>query len=167
MTLTVETGAALSGADTYVDIAYADAYLSSMGYTIWAPLLDAEKEAALRMAARYLDSKSYTGTRYTATQALAWPRYGGMFDREFQMAVTDIPTCLKRAQCEAAIRAAQGTLTADVSGGFIIEETVGKITKRYSDYSKSATKTIQVVQDLLKPILDGMGSANFHRVNRV
>lgn len=165
MTLTVETGSGVSGADTYADVAYADTYLESMGYTIWAPLLTAEKEAALRMAARYLDSKNYVGSRYVYAQGLAWPRTGAVFDGVFDIPVNSIPENIKRAQCEAAIRAAQGTLTADTNGGYIIEETIGKITKRYSDYTKSAAKAMQVVEDLLKPVLNAGG--NYHRVQRV
>jgi hypothetical protein len=164
MSLTIETGAGVTGADSYVDLAYCETYLANVGYTIWAPLLDDEKEAALRMAARYLDAKSYSGQRIIYTQAMAWPRSYALFDQNFEIPSSVIPENLKRAQCEAAIRAAQGTLTADNAGGYVIEETVGGITKRYSDYSKSTTKAMTVVDDLLRPLLSSSGSS--HRVMR-
>jgi len=156
MTLTVETGAGVAGADSFVDVSYADAYLSSMGYTIWTPLLTAEKEAALRMAARWLDAQKYSGERL-GYDYLAWPRVGAMFDSAFSIPSDAIPENLKRAQCEAAIRAAQGTLTADTSGGYVTEKRLEGMTIKYSDMTESQKKRMEVVMDLLAPLMSGAG----------
>ena len=164
MSLTIETGTGVAGADTYSDIAYTDAYLASMGYTIWAPLLTAEKEAAKRMAARWLDSKNYTGTRSTMEQGLEWPRVGGVFGNQFDIPTTTIPENLKRAECELAVRAAQGLLTTDSQGGYITHEQLGELSVSYSDKTRQASITrFKVVDDLLAPIL----SSNVGRVMRV
>lgn len=164
MALTLETGAAISSADSYVDTAYADSYLLGMGNASWGALTNAEKESALRMAARFLDAKGFAGSRTTYTQALSWPRNGATFENDFNIPSNAIPENIKRAQCEAAVRAAQGTLTADSAGGYVVEETVGGITRRYSDYSRSSGKAMKVVDDLLGPLLASSGSS--HRVMR-
>lgn len=166
MALTIETGAGVAGADTYSDVAYTDAYLASMGYTIWAPLLTAEKEAAKRMASRHLDSyaKTYTGTRSTMEQGLEWPRVGGVFSNQFDIPTTTIPENLKRAECELAVRAAQGLLTTDSQGGYVTQERLGDLSVSYSDKSRQANITrFKVVDDLLAPLL----SSNIGRVMRV
>lgn len=54
MTLVVEDGSIVSGAESYASVAQADAYFAARGITIWSPLLDAEKEQALRRATDYM-----------------------------------------------------------------------------------------------------------------
>jgi hypothetical protein len=165
MSLTIETGGVISGADTYIDIAYADTYLASVGHASWAALSTPDKESALRIAARYLNEKNFTGSRETYEQELAWPRNNAVFDDVFAVPSSSVPENIKRAQCEAAALSAAGTLTNSVNG-FVIEERVGGITRRYSDYSKNLSAQQNILDGLLKPLLASCGSRSSHKVVR-
>jgi len=67
---------------------------------------DAQKEAALRMAARSLDANFvWTGAAVDAVQALTWPRSGMLTRNGFDIAeagAESITKPLKDAQCELA-----------------------------------------------------------------
>lgn len=152
-------------ADSYVTVAEADTYHANFGNTDWSAIAtDALKEAALRKAAQYLDTKSYQGIKTASTQALEWPRYDVVIDG-YLIPSDTIPTAIKNAQMEAALIASAQSLTPNLSNGSVIEETVGKITKRYSDYTKDGGKKWPLVDKLLRGYT--MGGENFHRVVRV
>lgn len=96
----VEDGSGLCNADSYTDLAFADAYLGSRGRTAWAEASVKEREEALIRACDYLDSayeSLFRGARKTETQRLAYPR-----SIEGEDAQDEIPTWLKEAHCEAA-----------------------------------------------------------------
>ena len=76
MALTVEDGTGLADADAYISLADAEAYYLDFNGTAWTGD-DADKEAAIRRGARYLDGLRWKGVRtQKRAQALAWPRYG-------------------------------------------------------------------------------------------
>jgi hypothetical protein len=154
-----------STADSYVTVDEADAYHANFGNTDWADIAtDALKEVALRKAAQYIDTKSFQGVKVTSTQALEWPRYNVVVDG-YDVSSSAIPDDIKVAQMEAALIASTQSLTPNLSNGSVIEETVGKITKRYSDYTKDGGKKWPLVDNLLAGYVTGGG--NFHRVQRV
>ena len=76
LTLTKETGTGLAGANSYADVADADAYFEGHLYaSAWAAADTATKAAALVMATRLVDSQfQFNGFRAHDTQALQWPR---------------------------------------------------------------------------------------------
>lgn len=152
-------------ADSYVTVAEADTYHANYGNTDWAAIATtALKEVALRKAAQYIDIKTFQGVKVTSTQSLEWPRYNVVVD-DYDISSLTIPSAIKTAQMEAALIASSESLTPNLSNGAVIEETVGKITKRYSDYSKDGGKKWPLVDKLLAGYVTGGG--NFHRVQRV
>lgn len=105
-------------ANTYATLIEADAYFATrLRSTFWTDATDPEKEAALREAARILDAIiEWTGSAVDDVQALMWPRNGMLTRRGFAIPTsgsTSIPSELKDAQCELAIRLLAEDLTED------------------------------------------------------
>jgi hypothetical protein len=94
------------GTDTYLSLADADAYFSGrLLSTTWSDLSTTDKEAALRMACRYMDGLNWQGERAAQTQTLAWPRKGVLKwgDGDGEVDDESVPTEIKYIQCEIAL----------------------------------------------------------------
>lgn len=80
MTIIVEDGTVVDGANSYVSVAYADSYFENLGQTLWTETAsDEAKESALIKGAQYLQQKYrllWKGSRVNAFQSLDWPRRG-------------------------------------------------------------------------------------------
>lgn len=100
-TFEVETGTASSTANSYASVAFADAYHENFGNpSAWSSLSDAEKEAALRAATRYLDARyrgQWKGLIVDRRQRLSWPRQNVELADGFYYEHTEIPEPLKEA----------------------------------------------------------------------
>lgn len=129
MSLIVEDGSGLATAESYLSTAEADAHHAAFGNTAWAEAATADKEAALRRAARHLDGHygpRLAGAPGTTEQSLAWPRIGveGVGGAE-------LPRQLRQAAAELALRALGGELAPDRSPDPVVDEqrtTVGPVT---------------------------------------
>jgi hypothetical protein len=130
------------------------------------PLLLAEKEAALRRAADYLQQRyrlNWAGYRVKDTQAMDWPRYDvpridtagsyGSFRGTYSSNI--VPIEIQRANAEMALRAAAGELTSDVEPQVASE----KVDSIEVSYFQGATqiKHYPVIDRLLAPFLQGRG----------
>ncbi|MBS3648862.1 hypothetical protein KEU06_09610 [Pseudaminobacter sp. 19-2017] len=103
--LVVEDGSIVAGANTYVDVPWADAYLAIDPHAgpIWAGFDDERKTMLLAYATRWIDENViWYGRKVEKDQPLAWPRHG-MHDGEYPVASTIIPEALKRAVALAAV----------------------------------------------------------------
>jgi len=109
--LVVENGTGLSNANTYIDIAFADAYHRLRDSATWADQGDHEKVAALIRATQYLDqSWAFVGEIEVLTQALAWPRIpADLTDAEGRAIGGTVPVAVKNAAAEYALRALDAT----------------------------------------------------------
>lgn len=121
MALVVEDGTGLSTAEAYISEVDADTYFNARTVpAAWSSASSAEKEAALRMAAEYMDSTyglRWKGTRTEVDQALDWPRYD-VEDRDGNVLdATVLPTALVRANAELASRQLSAELMPDVDAG--------------------------------------------------
>lgn len=160
MTLITTIGG--TDSDSYATLAEADAYAVSFGNGTWAGYSDTQKEVALRKAARWVDGHNFTGYKAASTQALQWPRIGATNDC-YAISSIEIPKEIKDAQCEAAFREAVASMQADTKDGFVIEETVGVITKKYSDNSRTGKTKYPIIEAILRPLKAAGGS--YHRVS--
>lgn len=127
-----------STANSYVDLAVADAYFDDrLEATTWSGSTSDNKTRALLMAARRLNNENWQGDRAKTDQALAWPRAGalkpdgvGFGSSDFipgagaflyprttgiywggygeQYTSTEIPQPVKDAQCELALAYLEG-----------------------------------------------------------
>lgn len=99
-----------ASADTYASLAEFNAYAASRLPAVkwFTTATDAQKEAALRAAARELDSDfTWTGSAVDDVQALCWPRSGMVSRNGFVVptsGASSIPIQLKNAQCEFALQ---------------------------------------------------------------
>lgn len=161
MAIIVETGAVVAGANSYVDIAYANNYHTTYGNTDWDASGQNDYTTALIVAAQALDA--YYAAKYESlipvgsTQSLLWPRlvFWDRNQRIRQQGV--IPDELKKAQCEFALLYSNGTdLFPQLNADSQIIETqvkVGEIATRTYYQKPTAVSNFRKVDLLLWPIL--------------
>lgn len=74
MTLIIETGANIAGAEAYATATALDTWTTAM-FGAASSDTTANKEAAIRRAVKFLDALAWSGAKtYGRLQALAWPR---------------------------------------------------------------------------------------------
>lgn len=161
--LIVEDGTGKTDSNSYVDLAYVNAYFAVRNNATWAGYSIGERKAAIIKGAAYADKYDFIGTKKTANQAMQWPRINAKVDG-YLLDSTVIPKALKDAQCEAALRAAAGEIMADIESGSTIEETVDLITVKYSEYSSTGVTRYPAIESLLRKLITSSG--NYHRVVR-
>lgn len=105
MAIVVEDGTVVASADSYVSVAFADAYFAFdiVFADTWSALSTTVKENKLKWATRTLDQKvRWNGDKTTETSSLRWPRTG-LVDRD-DVTIDDnsMPLQLKQLTCEMA-----------------------------------------------------------------
>jgi hypothetical protein len=166
MSLIVETGAIVAGAESYISVADASTYHGNRGNAAWGALAsDALREQALRKATDYMTQiyrARWKGYRKDGTQVLDWPRsfvylepfvHGIVGTYPYLVADTIVPEEAKRACAELALRAAAGDLLGDLGQG-VTREKVGPLE---TEYDKNTPQTVRyvAVDALLAPYLKG------------
>ena len=135
MTLVVEDGTVVAGAESYLSVADADAYwLKFDNPATWSGLSNDAKEGHLRAATRWLDANyRWRGFVQSDTQVLGWPRTG-VRDREGRAVAEDsVPPKLKDATAEMAHHFAQGAVVDVVeSGKQVVRQRVGPVEVQYA-----------------------------------
>ena len=94
----------VTGADSYVDLTYLDAYHAAHGNAAWDEYLEEDKEAAARRAMLYIETFRYKGQRISVSQACAFPRSGIITRDGLEWPEDAIPAVVKQAQAEGALR---------------------------------------------------------------
>lgn len=148
MTLIVETGSGVAGADSYLSVADFRAYIAAYGLTI-PTSTDAECEVSLRLATRWIDTwRRYKGVRLAT---LEFPR-DGLAD--WSGTLTGVPKRVTDACAELAARHRNGTsLAADTDkSAYVRSRAVGPISTTYRDDAPTVT-VFTVVERLLEPLV--------------
>ena len=182
MTLIVETGTNVPGAESYVSVADCAAYATARGFTFTA---DAAGEAALRRATAYIDTtyqSRFPGLRtYRRQQSLEWPRSGAFYPAPQNdvatcyvpsftgydasiygidaIGVNVIPPEIVNACCLAAVREqeAPNSLLPDLErGGQVLSYRAGTVQVRYAN-GASPNTVFQAIEAALAPLI---GRAN-------
>jgi hypothetical protein len=165
MALTIETGARVTGANSYVSLVDAQAWAD-------AREIDVEvTEALLLKAMDYLESlrAEYQGVKVSATQALQWPRYGVELDG-YPLDSDDIPSTLISAQCQLACDASTLELMPSGDGREVVEESMvmGLVAKKYSPGSGGTARPhLRAAEAFLAPLLNSAVGAGFLTTVRV
>ncbi len=168
--LVVEDGTIVNGANSYATLVEARAYALARGVTLSA--VDAVLDSQMIKAVDYLESKRarYQGSKVDASQALQFPRSGVVIDG-LEVAADAIPALLKSAQIQLAMQISAGVdLMPTTTGPFVIEDTVGPLTTKYSDkVGVNALPEIPAVDALLDPLFTvvGISSGAFLKTVRV
>ena len=170
MTLTVETGAVVSGADSLISLAYWKTYAAAQGWSYTDGTDDVAIEQAIRRASRYVsDEFSFKGSTVNADQVFSWPRFGVFDEDGWSVDSDDIPARVERAVAEAAWRefAIADSLRPDVTlSDRVKSERVGPLSTTYADLptSPSASRPdVKVVRDMLKGLLAAGGGVELVR----
>jgi hypothetical protein len=121
MTLLVESGTGVAGANTYITLEDFQTHCEDRGRS-YSSYTEEQQEAALVRMGDYLNSLSWKGVRTKLTQSMSWPRYGtevggsewnrlefpatqwvGVLDQDGWYLATDaVPPQVVDAQCEGA-----------------------------------------------------------------
>jgi hypothetical protein len=163
MALIVEDGTGKVDAESYVTVAGADTYHSSLGApAAWTASTETQKEQALRKATSFIDEhfgSSFKGRRTNESQRLRWPRIGASDSDGYLISSSAIPRRLSDATAELAAKAREdGDLfaDADTSGELVAEEIkVGpiSISEEYSG-SKGSQKLYKRAEALLGDLIE-------------
>ena len=158
MALIVEDGSGKSDSESYISVADASNYHTVRGNTAWAALTtDALREAALRKATDFMRQvyrSRWQGNKVNEDQALDWPRY----DVEVEGYAVDsdiVPTEVKNACAELALKASAAELNPDLTQG-VLSEQVGSIQVTYDKASPQFTR-YRAIDALLSPYLKAGG----------
>lgn len=165
MTLIVEDGTGKSDAESYATVVEASTYHNARNQGDAWDLVD-DQEAALRLATAYMEQAyrlRWKSFRVTATQALCWPRawvqtpdapYGyGSFAAYIPNNV--VPTEVKQACMELALKSASGALAPDLERATVAEK-IGPIEVQY-DKSSPRYVEFRSIDMLLGPFLMNVG----------
>jgi len=146
-------------AESHVSVADANTYVVKWygALAAWDNLTDTEKERALRVATRFVDSYKFMGHRANEDQARAWPRViPGRIDGQW-IEADEIPQAVKSATVEAVVKYAQGEkLFPDHDGGTVKSESssVGPLsTSKTYQGTKKPQKVFEAVKRLLDPLI--------------
>lgn len=168
MAVIVETGAIVTGANSFCDSAYVDAYAAARGRTEWlAASPQSQRDQAVIQGGDYLKNEArypYRGTRVSYLQTMPFPRTGASEYRGPTLPSNYVSWRLMDANAELAIRAfaSPGSLQPDLErGGAVKREKVDSLETEYFDKAPVET-TIRAVAGILAPLLmlDGTLPAN-------
>jgi len=181
MAILVEDGTSVASAISYISAADATTYHAARGNALWTGT-DAVKEAALIKAAMYLDGHyrmRWKGQKvYPLAQNMEWPRVGvrvvdtqlyydvppGFYDSQYSgfINITTIPQRLKDAQCELALLALSGALTANIDVS-VKRLKVDVLEKEYFQGGAPGQTSYPGVDQLLSDYLKPEGSQDVQR----
>lgn len=164
MSLVVEDGSIVAGAESYVSVADADTYWTARGNTDWTGLTTAQKEQHLRIATARLDKRyRWLGTHTNeTTQVLEWPRYliedhrGRWYDSD------EIPQPLKDAVCELANQNRIASLDVTRTSRKVLSERLGPMSATYTGWGDD-TLEFPWIDDLVEPLTVGGGAGDWIR----
>jgi hypothetical protein len=175
MALIVEDGSIVAGAESLVSVAEATTYHSNRGNSEWAALAsDTVREQALRKATDYIGQvyrARWAGSRVSSIQTLDWPRAyvprddlkgASIENLDFNGGIyfypnDEVPTEVKNACAELALRASTDDLLPDLTQA-IIREKVDVLETEYDKYSSQLPR-YSAIDRLLMPFLRGSSAS--------
>lgn len=156
MTIIVENGTIVSGANSYVSEAELTAYATARGVT-----LSLDTEQLLIRAMDYIEAQIYLGYKFTSTQPLQWPRSGVYVD-SYLVDSDVIPTELKNGQMETALAIDNGQDPLADIARTTKSETVGSLSVTYADNAASTTLVRKISSSLKKLLANGSSGSQFN-----
>lgn len=153
MTLIIEDGTNVAGANSFNTDAELQAYAASRGLTL--PVTEAERDTLQILAMDFITDNEWDmqGYRVTSDQALSFPRVG--VEMHGYLNASDIiPVTLKNAQNEASIAAYTQALLTNSTTNNIQKEKVDVIETSYFKGGSISKARLDRVWNYLKPILN-------------
>lgn len=156
MAIVVETGAIVSGANSYVTEAELTSYAADRGVTI-----SSGQETLLLKAMDYIEQLDYVGIKYTRDQPLQWPRDGVWIDG-FEYATSEIPDALKTAELSVALAINNGFDPLAVIERATSRERLGDLEVEYQE-NAAAIPVIRSINAAIRKIVKGGGGLEVKR----
>lgn len=157
ITIVVEDGSNVPNANSYESVANVRLYCTNRGVAL--PVSDDTVAAWIIKGMDYIEAKAceFMGERTNATQELQWPRTGVEINCQ-PFPDNEIPKQLKGALGQLVMAQNSGVdIMPNVSAGdFVIEETVGPITTKYSDPNKLGIGTMQPTLPAVDALLNAL-----------
>lgn len=173
MALIVEDGTGKADAESFISVSDASTYHTARGNAAWAALAsDTVREQYLRQATDYMQQVyqlRWAGYSVSTTQALSWPRSwvpiidspNGYGTSPSYYSDSAVPTAVKNACAEMALKASSGTLLADLTQQKKSVK-IGPIETEFDNFSPQA-KRYTAIDSMLRPYL----SKNANQVQTV
>lgn len=160
MTLIVENGSIVQGADSYISLANARLFLSGVGLSLG--LLDITAEVQLRRAFFYIESLRYRGAVVDPTQTTQFPRKN-LTRNGVVVPETVVPSEIVRAQAYIAAAIHEG-VAIDSAGESVAQKSRVKVGEIETDYYESqvfSTTRVPAAEKLLQVFLINKGAVAF------
>lgn len=153
MSLVVENGTGVPGAQSYLTVAELRAFATQRALTL--PVDDSEVEPLLIKACDFLALKSYIGTIAVDGQGLDWPRLAtGYYSVSDGVYTFKIPDRLKTAQAMLALEAQNGDLTWATRPGKYKKTKMSALYVEFAaDTDRASGLRMDAVDSLLQPLL--------------
>lgn len=152
--LVIEDGSVVTGANSYIDVAYLKKYASDRNITFSVNNQILEKYLILAMD--WLESKRefWKGSSTSLNQELNWPRSFVVVDGIY-IDSNSIPIVLKNAQAQLVVEIANGIdLMPTTNEKFVTKEVVGSLEVEYSEKLGGAVEPVLTKVDAwLAPLL--------------
>jgi len=145
MTLIVENGTIVSGADSYVSVADYEAWATARGIEYDSTLV----ESQILRAMDYIESLHFIGQKSTKAQPLQFPRVGVVVDG-YELDYDEIPVQLTKAVFESVKAESEGVSQLANIDRRTLREKVGEIEVQYAENSNSVTSVIAINRALYK-----------------
>lgn len=176
ITITVETGAGITGANSFVSLADFKAHADQRGRIYTSVYADAVLQAALIKMGDYLNSLPWKGVKTGQTNPMCWPRYGtevggsnwnqlvppastwvGVLDADgFYIATDAVPAAVVNAQCEGAWLIATGKdMEPSLDRGGALKSEAYDVVKFEYFSGASPTTEFRAVSNRLRGLLKG------------
>lgn len=153
MTLIVETGAGVAGANTYADVVALTAYMSERGYVVDAD--DAAKSAAILRAMTYMEARPWKGAKVSREGSLEWPRVNVVDRNGYAVPADEVPPQVVKALCEAAYReiVTPGVLQPDQGRDNRLKSLKVDIIEMEWEPGVSAVPVVTIINDILRGLV--------------
>ena len=164
MTITVEDGSTVAGANSYITFSdystWADARFGSGRST--APADATAAEPFIFRAMDYFEELDFVGYKATSTQALQWPRSWVTIDGNI-VSSTSIPDEVKNALFELAYAEETSVGELNTLDRRTSSAKVGDISISYADNSSAKTTSPSIHRALRKLLSGGIGGFKVSR----
>lgn len=161
ITLTVEDGSVVTGANTYVSLADATLFCSNLGLTAWALEATEDQKAAILRGMAFIESQSYVGIKEDQDNPLKWPRSSAYDEDGYAIDEDEVPTAIVSGLCRAAYEELieSGCLLPNAEGGTKREKIDVIETEYFQNPGGSSGTVFQSVLAYLRPFLSGSGTS--------
>jgi hypothetical protein len=165
MTMVIETGSGVTGANSYCTMTFTSAYFVDIGKSSEWTTLATGQESALIRSCYYMENLDWLGLKALSTQPLEWPRRGVTDKNGYYVSATGIPLQIKWVQSELAIRFLNGDdpLPDQDATGNIIREKVDVIEIQYESGGAQQMPYQPYIDTLLKDWTKNRGIVEIFR----